>query len=293
MEKAFDAITVSHATLPDGVEIKSLIAKGANNAAYRAKWNDMDCVLRVPRRKSDTQQRGSACGEWSRAVRAAELGVGPKVYKAWFAKHATDDLTSGLYLLLERFDFALEDVIGTNKLPMSHARVLGGKVVHLLTLCAENGLFLYDLKPGNIVYRVDGDDGIKDVRIIDYGCDFCELEGSIHSPMTNFVQMLAEGNVELAKHLRFAAMFAQISSVTTYQLYHDRHKNKLGAIERSEANPFAKLFETFLDSMREGNIGLLRKILRQDCIKGVLKHYNTRRNAGTHRTLKFARGIEA
>ena len=76
------------------------------------------------------------------------------------------------------------------------------------------------------------------------------------------------------------------------QLHSDRSRHRLGRDEREAINGIARHARTLLDSMQGRNVRLVRTVLRSDDVRGVLQHYHGRRNAGTRRTLRFARGIE-
>ena len=103
-------VTVSRTKLPEGLEVYGELGKGSNNKVFKAIWNGKKCVVRMPRRGSDTQQKGSALWELRHTLRASEMGVGPTVLAAWYARHATREFPSGLYFILERFDDDLETI---------------------------------------------------------------------------------------------------------------------------------------------------------------------------------------
>ena len=96
----------------------------------------------------------------------------------------------------------------------------------------------------------------------------------------------------VVSHVLFAAMLVQLAATTTHRIYRDRHNHRMGAEERAAANPVAPLATQLLDGMQARNVALVREVLRVDDVRGVLRHYHGRRNAGTHRTLAFARGAE-
>ena len=102
-------ISVPRARIPEEVVLGRELGRGANNRVYAAVHGDRQCVLRAPRRRSDTQQRGCALWEFRHTLRAAQLGVGPEVYAAWCARHADGRWPSGLYVVSERYDDDLEE----------------------------------------------------------------------------------------------------------------------------------------------------------------------------------------
>ena len=96
----------------------------------------------------------------------------------------------------------------------------------------------------------------------------------------------------LAQHIIFAAMLVQLSAITTRNMVSDRKLTHFTADERSAYNPFAANVRTLLASMRGQNLDLLKWVLRDDEVRGVLAHYMGRRNSGTRRVLAMAQGVE-
>ena len=150
------------------------------------------------------------------------------------------------------------------------------------------------------------DEGVR-VRIVDFGRDFCEWAGCEQDPdsRTPTVDMLrkrvraregADASREhvdaIVKHVLFAAMLIEFAATTTRCLRDDRDVHRLSAAERREANFVADLATELMQSMQGRNLALVRHVLRVDEVRGVLRHYHGRRNAGTRRTFRFARGQE-
>tara|TARA_B110000046_G_scaffold20720_2_gene19623 strand:- start:4751 stop:5719 length:969 start_codon:yes stop_codon:yes gene_type:complete len=303
-------LAVARPRLPDGLEIVKELGKGSNNKVFRATWDGEDCALRAPRRGSDTQQKGSAVWEFRHTLKASQLGVGPRVYAAWHARHAHRGWPSGLYVITELLDNDLDDVLGSAALrARAPPAALGAALVRCLKALADELIFVFDLKPSNVMVRLaregEGDD--VEARIIDFGRDFCEWAGCEQEPDSNtpVVTMLrkrvrarqdvthSQEEVDaVVSHVLFAAMLVQLAATTTHCLYRDRRDHRLGAEERAAANPVAPLAAALLDSMQARNVALVREVLRVDAVRGVLRHYHGRRNAGTHRTLGFARGVD-
>lgn len=285
--------------LPKDFEIHEELGKGSNNKVFRVTWNGDEVILRTPRRQSDTQQRGSAKWEYLHTFCASNIGVAPKLRKAWFSRHAEQhdevDWPSGLYMVMDYYPYDLEKLIMSNKsrkqaLEMSSD--IGAQIILKLECLAKNDMFVYDLKPSNIVLNIEG--GL-DVRIIDYGRDFCELnspkskaEVDINTPVLNIISKLTNGESGLMKHIIFAVMLIQLSSTTTRHIYEDRSEHRMSREERRKINPTAVLASNLIESMQGRNIKVLRDILRCDEVRSVLKHYHGRRNGGTRRTLQFA-----
>lgn len=293
---------VHHTVLPDEMEWSATdqIGKGSNNRVYECTYRGEECVFRVPRRHSDTQQRGSAVWEALHTLTASQLGVAPAVQKAWYAKHSTEEYPSGLYLITDRYE-DYDRVLMTPGEADSSDEVADLVAQHLATL-SQNGFFLYDLKPSNVVVGYDDED-VLDVRLIDFGRDFCEWKASSSkdrcTPVIDMVERhVAERGLpeeeasEVVAHVLFGAMLVQAAASATRFLYHDRRDHKMGAEERNKANGLARKAASFLDSMQGQNLSLLRVVLRSDPVRGVLRHYYGRRCSGTKRTLLLARGVE-
>lgn len=305
---AHTRLMVARTRLPKGLDVHEELGKGSNNKVFRATMGEDEYVLRAPRRRSDTQQRGSAIWEFRHTLKASQLGVGPKVYDAWCARHAHDGWASGLYVLTERFgndlDAAFCDDPALRAKAMEHREAIGNSIVACLAKLADELIFVYDLKPSNIMVRLEGEVA---VRVIDFGRDFCEWAGCEHDPdsRTPIVTMLRKRVREregasassaevdaIVKHVLFAAMLVQLAATTTHRLVDERDMHRMGAAERRRTNLIAPLAAKLLESMQGRNLALVRHVLRTDEVRGVLRHYLGRRSSGTRRTLRFARGCE-
>jgi len=145
-------------------------------------------------------------------------------------------------------------------------------------------------------------DGV-DVRVIDFGRDFCECNVAHPTQSSPNIDMLrrriaAEGGTdthvdERISHILFTVMMIIFSATTTRCLYEDRGHHRLSESERADAHPLCKTVNSWLQSMRGRDIMLVRELLRMDEVRGVLRHYHGRRNSGTGRTMRFASGIES
>lgn len=297
-------LVVPRPRIPDDMNVRRELGKGANNKVFAATWKDEEVILRAPRRRSDTQQKGSALWEFRHTLKAAQLGVGPLVYDAWYAKHAKGEWPSGLYVITERLDFdlhtALCEMPELRERLTENAAVLGDRLVAQLRTLADHHIFVYDLKPSNVMLRVES----MDVRIIDFGRDFCEWAGCGADPgsRTPIVDMLRkrladrqeEEDVDrLVSHVLFASMLIVFSATTTRTLYEDREDHRVDREGRTALHPLSRLAQRFLSSMQGRNLALVREVLRTDEVRGVLRHYHGRRNSGTRRTLRFAKGVES
>lgn len=302
---------VARPKFPKTLLIGDEIGRGSNNKAFEARLNDEECILRAPRRSSDTQQKGAATWEFRHTLKASQLGVGPLVYDAFYAKHSDDEWPSGLYMILERFPYDLDKVLTRRprlrELALRHKDALGAAIVDCLAKLADQLLVCFDLKPGQLLVRFPEDGAARvEVRICDFGREFCEWGGCEQVPdaSTPVLDMLRKRIAErdasgspkevdaVVKHVIFGAMLVMLAATTTRALHDDRRDHKLGKAERAALNPVAPLAHAFLESMQGQNLALLREVLRHDEVKGVLAHYHDRRCAGTRRTLRYAAGVE-
>lgn len=294
-------VTVARTKIPDTMVIGGELGKGTNNKVYKCTYMGKRCVLRAPRRRSDTQQRGSAIWELRHTLRASELKVGPTVLVAWYARHATREWPSGLYIIMERYDDDLETILceraDTRDVTIENRERIGAAIVSCLSTLASERIFVYDLKPSNIVLRTVADDDV-DVRIIDFGRDFCEWPGCLTDPSSNtpHVDMLSrrvdDPTGKQLEHVLFSTMMVVLSATTTTSLYQTRERHRMNATARAAIHPIAPLVQRLLGGMQGRNIALVRSVLRMDEVRGVLRHYHTRRNSGTHITFAYARGTE-
>lgn len=288
-----DAIGSKRPRIPDSLVVGEELGKGANNKVMRARHGDTECVLRVPRRKSDTQQCGSALWELRHTMRAAQLGVAPVLFDAWWAKHANKEWPSGLYFVAERLSHDLDTLLTECSADVHRGYIesIGRETVECLRRLACDSLFVYDLKPSNMMVNLL-EDGTAHVRVIDFGKDFSEWD--IPGADTPVIDMLRREGCESERipHILFATMLVQLASTTTRRLREDRRSHRMSAEERMRSNPFAPYAARLLDSMRGCDLALLRRVLRHDAVKGVMQHYHSRRDAGTRRLLRCARGVE-
>lgn len=301
-----EKLHVDTAEFPDDLRVNDkAIGRGSNNKAYAAMLGPKRVVLRVPRRKSDTQQKGSALWEFRQTLRAAQLGVAPKLHQAFYARHASDGWTSGLYMIMDRYDVDLDDAIvsdaETRQVLLDDGGTLlksvGAQMVEHLARLADDRMFVFDLKPSNIVLKIKEDS--VDVRIVDFGRDFCEWcvedgDACMLAGLRRRIEKIVDDEKDrdaLESHILFATMLVQISSTTTYALYQDRSHHRMDSAARLAANPFVPYAVELLDGMRTSSLSLMRWLLRTDGVRGVMRHYHGRRRSGTESTLRLARGI--
>lgn len=303
-------LLVPRTRIPEELEVRRELGRGSNNRVFAAEWEGERCVLRAPRRKSDTQQRGSAVWEFRHMLKASQLGVGPEVYRAWCARHATGRWPSGLYAITERFSHDLEDALCRDRTLReslaSRRPALAKAIARCVDTLARENIFVYDLKPSNVVVQF-GESGRDDdvtVKLIDFGRDFCEWAGCEADPESNtpcvtmlrkrvlslHPDMSEEERAALVSHVLYAAMIVLLTATTTRVLHEDRVDHRMDARTREAVHPTLPLARDLLSGMQGRNIALVRAVLRMDDVRGVLRHYNGRRDAGTRRTFAMARG---
>lgn len=284
-----------------GLKLVRLLGKGGNNAVYLYKTrDDQHVVVRQPRRKSDTQRIGNATWEFRNTAIAVQLGVAPVMYDAWYNRHATTEQRGGLHIISEHFAHDLHNLlIETPEKVRGLADPLRAIVTTQLRALAENGLFCYDLKPANLVYREWPE---LTVRFIDFGRDYCEWrpfspdnEFLERAPVLSFMQTLATEHtpsVEEAKalytELMFHTMVVVLSSNIAFTLDSSRTASRQAFADGASLNFMATVARELRQAMSSDTVRLLKNVLRQRDIRDTLRHYMGRRNCGTKRTFAYA-----
>ena len=130
----------------------------------------------MPRRKSDTQQTDSALWEYV-TLRAAQLGAAPALFDAWWSKHAHGEWPSGLYLVSERLSLDMDTLLTEHPREVfaEYIDSIGRESIECVKRLAYDRLFVYDLKPSNMMVHLM-EDGEAHVRVIDFGREFCEWD---------------------------------------------------------------------------------------------------------------------
>lgn len=305
MPRDLSDITVSRTKIPHDLEVHEELGKGSNNKVFAATYRGEDVVFRVPRRRSDTQQHGSAHWEYEHMKLASECNVGPKIHASWYARHASREWPSGLYVIMERLEYDMETALCEDRdvIPrmISCRTSVESEVVRCLETLARRHLFVYDLKPSNMVLRFHADDAGVDVRVIDFGRDFCECNIPHPTQASPNIDMLrrriqeegGEDDVdERISLILFSVMMIILSATTTRCLYEDRGHHRLNESERADAHPVRRKVEELMATLRPRDLALVRELMRMDEVRGVLRHYHGRRNSGTGRTIRFASGVE-
>lgn len=288
--------------IPNEITVQEELGRGSNNRVFKGVHkNGTNVVIRCPRRKSDTERAGYATWEFRHTLIASKLEIAPKLYDAWYVRHAKPKQKSGLHLICEylpidgqhAYHSYIEEVL-TNKSKIEE------KIYDHLLLMANNDMFCYDLKPGNIVMDFDN---LK-VKFIDFGREFCEQnpwesDSSDRAPITTYIKKLAQQNTEsdeegcnLYRHLLFLTMLVLLSSNTSYYLFTIKEKINADKKLREDLNFVSYTARSILNDTRGKLISMVRKILRNEDIKSCCCHYMSRRNAGTRRILQWADGTK-
>lgn len=289
--------------LPKGMKLIRLLGKGSNNAVYLAETREgANVIVRQPRRNSDTQRIGNASWEFRNTAIAAKLQVAPKIYDAWYVRHATKFQRSGLHIICDYYSQDVHSLlIDTPKKVIGITKILRDKsTMHLKTM-AENCLINYDLKPSNMVFSED-EYGNIDVRFIDFGRDFCEWrpysetnEYLERAPVLSFIQNVAEEYAsdsvtacDLYKKLIYITMVVMLSANISYTLDQSRHAMRASFAERAILNFMAHASSELRSCTRGKHVSLIKMILRHRDIKETMRHYMGRRNCGTKRVFQYA-----
>lgn len=267
------------------------LGRGANNVVFRGAFGETSVAVRLPIRGSDTQNAERARKEAALAVRAASIGAGPGVIDLWFLRHASETLFSGLGMVLEILDVDLGKVLQYGD--KADASLATEGTLRALQQLAKEGIVLCDLKPQNVMVKHAVRGGAPIVRIIDFGSEFAEAPfapfTASETPLLGFIATLAP-ETSLQTHLIATSMLCQLSATTTRDL-HSRFQKTLKRPTKTPVHALAHACDRHLTGMRLSNIALVRKILRKEQFRTILRHYSGRHNSGTRRTFRFARGI--
>lgn len=267
------------------------LGKGANNVVYKGSFGGTTVALRLPVRGSDTQSYDRAAKEAALMLKAATLHAGPKIIDLWYVKHANSEIRSGLGAVMELLDLELHKVLAGRE-PGLAAQAAEG-CLRCVNSLASAGVILTDLKPQNVMVRAAMRGGAPSVRIIDFGSEFAEATfppfKPYETPLLGFIAELVD-DARLRQHLMATSMLVQLSATTAREM-HLRFQDKQRKPTPTPVNALAAATATHLASMRLTNVANVRRILRRDQFKSVLRHYSGRENSGTGRTLRFARGV--
>lgn len=99
-----------------------------------------------------------------------EIGVGPKVYDTFFVddKYFGGGKKYTQVIIMEYFDTNCYKALKSS-LPQKDKLKIVMDMINLIKKQQNHGIYCYDIKPLNFVYRIKD----KKVRMIDFGIDFC------------------------------------------------------------------------------------------------------------------------
>ena len=230
---------------------------------------------------------------------AANLGVAPELYDAWYVRHKKPKQKAGLYLIQEHFDCDMQNaILEYSEEVMSNMYEIERQIHSHIEKLANNEMFCYDLKPGNIVLNINK----PVVKFIDFGREFCEqnpwdCNNTERVPVTSYIKKLSllhteddEEACKLYKHLLYITMMVILSANTTYFIHSVKEKTNSDKELRYQLNYIVSKTKDVLENTRGKVIKIVREILRQEDIKSVISHYMSRRNSSTKRVFKWADG---
>jgi hypothetical protein len=289
--------------LSSKVELQDEIGRGSNNRVFRAVFdNEHPITVRRPRRKSDTERPVYATCEFHNTLMASRLGVAPTLYDAWYVRHVKTEQRAGLHMVQQYFSYDLMDAF--QQMPdeiCEHRDRIGAAIDENIKLLANAGMLCYDLKPGNIVLSFDDD---VEVKFIDFGREFCELQsGKLNgekypTPILDAIRVAARAyakknemeTADILRYLLYSTMTIILAAIITDTLYKNRAVLQADQVSRLALHCTRKYAEAVLDDTRGDLIKLVKTILRQEDIRDLLKHYVGKRNSGTKRIFRLARG---
>ena len=288
--------------LPNGYGLRKikLLGKGSNNQVFLFKSKyDQFLVVRTPLRKADTQHLENAALEFRYSLIASDLNIGPKIFDAWFVRHATSDQKNGLHMITEYFEEDMHSFVLDNPiLATQHIESIREMLTNNFRVLADNCIFCYDLKLCNLVIRREP----LEIKIIDFGTDFtekrefCPYRENVNAPVLSLVQQIVdESNASestkqnLYKDLIYVLMMILMSSNITYTLQKStRIVKHIFTSESTIINFLYPVLQNIRSTMRGVHIRMIKKLLRHKEIRSNLRHYFGRRNCGTKRVFRLA-----
>ena len=274
--------------IPNNITIADEIGRGSNNRVYRGLYDEsIPIVVRIPRRKSDTEKAGYAMWEFKHTLVASRLGVAPVLYDSWYNRHGKQKQKAGLYMIQEYFPSDLMNALDEYQEEVIERKEDISNIIksHIYKL-AKSDMLCYDLKPGNIVVRFD-DDSV-DLKFIDFGREFCEHaatmskeENQHRTPVTNIARTISKKYAgrhklkesDVYQHLLYCVMIIVLSAITTYTVHSQRESLKANRALRMELNFTMNIANDLLDTTRGDFIKLIKEMIRQEDIKDLLRHY--------------------
>lgn len=171
------------------VQVELLLGEGANNKAELVVEGGTRYVYRRPLPDSDTRDACLAAHEYRNARVADSLRVGPKLRGGWYCKDDDDkDFRKGLHLVYEYYEKDVHFSLLEEGMSDGEREDLARQTEEHIRCMSRCGLFLYDLKPANMVIRFeeveklnskpqnrpDASSAPFECRFIDFAPDYCE-----------------------------------------------------------------------------------------------------------------------
>ena len=252
-------------------------------------------VLRGPRHDSDTIKQSHAQWEGELSLKTAQWKVGPPIYDMWYCARTTREQRHGLYMVMKHYECDLRDAIleKTSEI-MEHSSHIGAQIVACVLTLSQQGILLYDIKPSNVVLSLDP----LDVRLIDFGRDFCE---SADSPGGEGVIPALQKVLECEGYTKPAdlctllglVMLVQLSAILGSEIHRFRRTLKvLDRTQRHELNGMRAHLATLRKQTSGRMVRVLREALRNESIRSNLRHYLGARDSATRRVFSLS-GFEA
>jgi tRNA A-37 threonylcarbamoyl transferase component Bud32 len=286
---------------PKGFKVIESMGKGANNFVRLAELKGIKYVIREPRRRSDTQRHENAVCEFRNTICASRIGIAPALYDAWFCRHSSKRQKNGLYLICEHFDRDLSHMVSSSPgTLLLHRQQVAERALRNISAMSEAGLFNYDLKPSNAVVRKDEKGGF-DLRFIDFGKDFCELNPFPPSgeldflqscPVTSQLQRFLLTNCDSIREageayasVLFKAMLIIFSATLSCCI---ESLDCVSLEQKSSLHIVGPACQRARCNSTKVEMDAIKMVLRNEDVRGTLRHYLGRSNSGTRRIFRYA-----
>ena len=285
--------------VPSHITEGHLIRKGANNAVYMGYTRAGErVVIRKPRRGSDSQYLENGPAEFLSTALADRLGVAPVLHDAWYVRHRTPMQVNGLHLISDHYPSDIHELMTERPEELFTIKhELGMQCKHHIWTLANAGLFCYDLKAANMVYKTNP----PTLKFVDFGSDMCEYlpfdqeDSEMDTPVLKLVRKLARTHEDdthtaamLYTELSFAAMVVILSANMGFTLSTNTRASRVLCARLTSLNILADTAVSIRTIMSGSHVKLLKTILRHPNLRNVFRHYMGRRNAGTKRVLAYA-----
>lgn len=269
--------------------------EGATAAAERARAarrladDEGAYIVRRPLRDSDTLKKSHAIFEFEVSAIAARLGVAPALYDAWYVEHSTKEQRRGLHLVLARYEMDMHDLAASRGAEvLRYAEPIGAQIDAHLRALSREGIFLYDLKPANVVLNLEP----VEVRLIDFGREFCERRGGNNSPvlveLEKTVRRVAAVEKDAVADVMHASMLVMLSAIVAHNLQSQRYQLKtVDRATRLRMNPLAARARALRRTTRAPIVRAVKETLRNEHVRAILRHYL----GGRHSCVKRVFGL--